>query len=320
VEEWKKEFSELLFSKHGSYSRAESAYRLKLRNMPKSVFKYMRFDKYEHSINHFKNGTIWLSNPSDFNDPFDSVINIDFLKIFHESTLSGLFEIAENKHKLSFEKLEEARRTGNPRETLTRFIMEKAGLSGEKLEEFIRFNESLRVSRASEARWNLVYELRSNMRVCSFSARNDKMLMWAHYADNHKGFCIEYDLSTAFENDLNLRFLYPVIYSNDLTDFTDKFGDLEKTGEMPSYWAKKAAMHKAEDWSYEEEWRLIFSEGKVVEGLRKFLPIKALYLGSKINEKNSEKIIGLASLKSIDVYRTYLCQDKFGLEFEKVND
>ena len=42
------------------------------------------------------------------------------------------------------------------------------------------------------------------------------MLMWAHYADSHKGFCVEYDIPTPDEHNINLlQNLLPVIYSDE---------------------------------------------------------------------------------------------------------
>jgi len=37
--------------------------------------------------------------------------------------------------------------------------------------------------------------LRSEYGVLSLSAKNDNILMWSHYADYHKGFCIEFKRS-----------------------------------------------------------------------------------------------------------------------------
>src|SRR5579859_4649417 len=37
-------------------------------------------------------------------------------------------------------------------------------------------------------------QLMSQFRVCCFSEKHDNLLLWAHYAENHMGFCIEYDI------------------------------------------------------------------------------------------------------------------------------
>lgn len=50
------------------------------------------------------------------------------------------------------------------------------------------------------------------VRVVCLSEVYDSMLMWSHYAQNHTGFCIEYDFK---ESDMLCKQLYPVIYTKD---------------------------------------------------------------------------------------------------------
>ena len=41
--------------------------------------------------------------------------------------------------------------------------------------------------------------------VACFTTINDNMSMWAHYANNHKGYCVEYEIT-------NTEKIYPVFY------------------------------------------------------------------------------------------------------------
>ena len=56
---------------------------------------------------------------------------------------------------------------------------------------------------------------RKREKVCSFSAVNDSLLMWSHYGDNHRGFCIEYDLGTLSAEHFFCKNLYPVFYAKE---------------------------------------------------------------------------------------------------------
>jgi hypothetical protein len=38
-------------------------------------------------------------------------------------------------------------------------------------------------------------DLLATMRVCCFSKSHDNLLLWAHYADSHRGLCLEYDIT-----------------------------------------------------------------------------------------------------------------------------
>ncbi len=65
--------------------------------------------------------------------------------------------------------------------------------------------------------------------------------MWAHYADNHQGFCIEYDLSN--ESEGRTAPLFPVIYSESMVplDITNELLNLPGNS---GHLAIKAAIFK----------------------------------------------------------------------------
>lgn len=67
-------------------------------------------------------------------------------------------------------------------------------------------------------------------------------LLWAHYADGHKGFCIEYDFSTEFRKRM--------ISFNQI-----KYGNIDLNKDL--FTIKDAFMTKSIDWKYENEVRLL---------------------------------------------------------------
>jgi len=84
--------------------------------------------------------------------------------------------------------------------------------------------------------------------VC-FSKVRDDILMWAHYADKHRGLCFEFDGSS------NCRFFgeaQPVEYE----DYTTIPLDKDKTRQMA-----RVILTKSKHWFYEREYR-IFGPGK----------------------------------------------------------
>ncbi len=85
------------------------------------------------------------------------------------------------------------------------------------LREGRNFNILSSASHFQDALKNLCKELnlyKKKISVACFSEEKDNILLWAHYANNHKGICIEYsalDLLQLFQ-----CFLLPVIYQKDL--------------------------------------------------------------------------------------------------------
>jgi Protein of unknown function (DUF2971) len=81
----------------------------------------------------------------------------------------------------------------------------------------------------------------------------DSLLMWAHYADSHRGFLIEFDeMSPFFDRRVShgdeLRHLRKVTYKSQRPTLT--LADIEDISSL---------MTKGCDWKYEAEWRMIMS-------------------------------------------------------------
>ena len=85
---------------------------------------------------------------------------------------------------------------------------------------------------------------RSEYGILSLSAKNDNILMWSHYADYHKGFCIEFKRSP--HNPLG---------STQPVEYVKEYPCFNYFDELPGAIAKRIILTKADDWSYEEEWR-----------------------------------------------------------------
>ncbi|WP_223668938.1 DUF2971 domain-containing protein [Kangiella shandongensis] len=80
-------------------------------------------------------------------------------------------------------------------------------------------------------------------------------LMWAHYADNHKGFCIEYEYNPReVACCQGGKFaMYPVSYTSKLPKFS-----LNEVVFAPKEMTEKLLATKSTHWAYENEYRLIY--------------------------------------------------------------
>ncbi len=92
--------------------------------------------------------------------------------------------------------------------------------------------------------------------VFSMSQIKDNILMWSHYADQHKGFCIEFIRSP---NNLlgNIEVTQPVNYPCEYPEVDP----LDSSGNIDHSVFRKMLFTKAKDWAYEKEWRLTYDEG-----------------------------------------------------------
>lgn len=85
----------------------------------------------------------------------------------------------------------------------------------------------------------------------------DSLLMWAHYANNHRGMCVEYEL---MEINKQLGFSpVPVIYSDRKVKFNSINQDAVETDTTRNF--IESLTSKSPEWSFEKEWRIIRDDG-----------------------------------------------------------
>lgn len=192
-----------------------------------------------------------------------------------------------------------------------------------------------------------IEEIRDIAFLKSFSEEKSSLLMWAHYADNYSGMCVEYDFSKLSET--LLFHLYPVYYSlkrstnRHLERAIVEHKDLKRMNEENCYpndcdFIKDIMslfLSKSMSWSYEKEWRILVTypqmhnEAQDIEDeLEEFyritgqqIPVmscvKAVYLGPKMKQSIKEHIKEICRdrLGGIPVYSTKLSKENYELDY-----
>ena len=124
--------------------------------------------------------------------------------------------------------------------------------------------------------WFMSGRVSDKARLCCFSAKRDDVLMWSHYAASHTGICIEFD--TAVEGS-PLSDCKKIKYSPHYNVLEENLeGILER-----------ACLVKAEQWKYEEEWRLIRESEDFVEFPGKCLT--GVILGCRISDDDRQWVL-----------------------------
>ncbi|MBS5932601.1 MAG: DUF2971 domain-containing protein [Clostridiales bacterium] len=96
----------------------------------------------------------------------------------------------------------------------------------------------------------------------SFAETNDSVLMWSHYANCHRGFCVEYefDLSDCINNTSDYTLIYsPIIYIPHpaiIPELMEK--DIEDIIQSHGIDILRLAFFKNIPWQYENEWRQLY--------------------------------------------------------------
>jgi hypothetical protein len=159
-------------------------------------------------------------------------------------------------------------------------------------------------------------EIRKLARLCAFSATYNSLLMWSHYADQHKGFCLEYDIGGLKPDHPFRQHLYPVVYSKNIYDLEPIMKGLaaRSGGEFRPMLPLLGMLHKFGGWKYEKEWRLIFEKPAGLDDHKQPAPTPSrIFLGSRLDPSKSLDLLDICRKKNIPISRMLLALDKFEL-------
>lgn len=196
-----------------------------------------------------------MSDPTSFNDPYDCAMSLD-MKSYHKRN-SDFHSIVRDVMLGKKDKSE--------------ILMDKPPIPGWAM------NVANEEFKAEQRKYG----------VCCFSETNLSILMWSHYADNHKGVCIEFEFP---EDSLEKSELSKVNYSNEFPKFKfDDYRGLSKEDVQKNI--RQLITVKAKDWEYEKEWRLIHDEKNTL--YPKKLNIKSVLLGVRGDQNVKYEIIDL---------------------------
>jgi hypothetical protein len=151
------------------------------------------------------------------------------------------------------------------------------------------------------------------------------LLMWAHYADSHRGAVLGFVAD--LERDSMLAKIQPVRYRDERPRFIDEENGwiMQPTLESAGEANLRVLLTKSSEWSYEKELRLII-RGDVPAGEpATFNPyysneLVEVYLGYRMRDENRIEIIRLAKVlnSEVQIFAAKLATRKYALEFEKV--
>lgn len=208
-------------------------------SFPTILYKYRTT---EQALMFLDNSNAYFAKAKEFNDPFECKMDIE---------------------------------TNVTREELVYYLNEQqyAGNAYEKADEMLS-----NPAKFHEITQEAVESVIDTLGIFCCSTVCDSILMWAHYAHNHEGFCLEFDIS----KDIDF-FCFPkkVEYDTEYPSI-DYYTHSEEV--------TNALFHKYKAWEYEEEYRIVklgFS------GLHEMNPLalKNIIVGCKTSDDDLHKVV-----------------------------
>lgn len=244
--------------------------------LPEKIYKYVSFCT--QSLTNLKDGSLYFSIPSQFNDPFDCDLPIAYDMSFKDvDKLRAIISSDEDMPDVGREQLNE--------------------MSDADFYEMIMRLLNTNITSGLKGKG-----------VCCFARYPNNLLMWSHYSQKHTGFCLEFDTKFSPFNEarkVNYVQHFPKLNVEELLvyNFSSVFTLLRT---------------KCLDWGYEEEWRCIHVESPKVYGYQQESLTGVYFgseMGVSAIEIICLILKGQNS--NVKFWRGKKCIDRFGVEFDE---
>lgn len=258
---------------------------------PSTLFRYRSCN--ERNIGAFDENLIYAVHPNKFNDVYDS------LPCYNKEHVQGINQIYNLSDLVTYIQSEKVRSMLRSR--------------GYEVGDFTRYADenvySLLNDLSDLYAVDIQYVMRESVHVACFSEIIDSVIMWSHYAQNHEGFALEYDLKPILiEKRQHGELLMPIIYSDERCDATQFYlwailRILGKRIPNPNMLNMiKALLYKSKSWEYEKEWRLMLTEHSKEKVVSTSLRPIAIYYGARISKIHRKILHNIAKEKGLEEY------------------
>lgn len=239
---------------------------------------------------------LWFASPRSFNDPFDCRIPLRYDLIPKHNR----FGVLNSLLRQDFDTRQERRRRA--RQLSTHHPLFES--TPENWVEYYRRH------------------LEQHYGVLSFAEERDNMLLWSHYSDSHRGFCVEFDQEVLdrYFDDLFRGNTERYVIRPFRVKYDDKYPDMIPNRDTIPTLIDTALTFKSSEWKYEKEWRYIWS--KHVNKALPFLEnvVSGVYVGCLATQTQRQAMIAAvrSSLPHVTIYQATTRINNFALSYRAI--
>ena len=234
---------------------------------PPRLYKYQPFNA--QTLTNLKRASIWFSAPINVNDPYDC---------------AGWVIEPDKMSEAQFQQWLDYARQRDP--TLTARMCPD-GVPTPAFRESVVTS----VRRTYDEQRTIQREQRG---IACFSAHVTDIMMWSHYADGHRGFCLEFDASVPpFSNAFEVSYSDSVPSINPVAVLVNDPNDNEIL--------RAFVLTKARCWSYEREWRLMHAEPNKLYGYGDG-PLTGIYFGAEMPHTHKDIVSLITRGESVQLH------------------
>ena len=276
------------------------------------LYKFRNVDTY--SLTGIANSSLWFSNANEFNDPFEGIHILDEKLTGKDLKLLKEFITPKRESEIG---------TDNYNKMLSELDLKKNSFTETDLLQKYALYEFKRLV-------NLIH----NSKMISFSMHSDtnnpllENLMWSHYANGLRGFCLVFDKDELFlsiHNSSKLSALPVKVSYQDtpkkikLSDFIKSKYFMNISGDRYVETVAKTVATKSKAWKYENEQRLLslnpYNNHKYAPGA-----LKEIIIGNKMPDDQKKLVINTvkSANSKIKIKEARLKQGSYKLEIVNI--
>lgn len=265
---------------------------------PNTIYKYRNWENPNHQ-RILNNQEIYFTSCNKFNDPFDSTIPVRYNLVSEDQILQYY-----KKHlKKAFSHLTKSEVLKKALDAVKKGVY-KNPTQIELLKKYMMIKRE------------------KDFGVFSCSQIKDSILMWTHYANDHKGFCVGFNIAELMKFKEKIGVKKGILFNLYEVFYHDKYPVLIPSGTSADEFAVLEPFRiKASIWNYEQEYRLILISGT---NLSLQLPdsiISEIIIGCKMPEEQKENLISEVIRKPypIKIFQSHIKEVEYGLDFVEIN-
>lgn len=185
-------------------------------------------------------------------------------------------------------------------------------------EEFKELSIEQRREKAAELKqssmdeiYDFSVQVADHLGILSLATKRDNVLMWSHYANSHRGFCLEFDASME-----PFCRAHRVIYASHRQPFSFATDPAANRANAENFVLTKHA-----DWEYEGEWRVIAPKGRESYPFSQQALVGVIF-GCSMSDADRNRVMSCIRLTRCHpaIYQATGNEKEFGLEIDRVSE
>lgn len=285
----------------------------------------------DNGLDALSKGMVWFSHLDKLNDPYENVYEFDDSDYFQNlklylSTYPTPRTPQEYAMKARVDSFVASQKMAGKSDADIITALEAMG------------NPSLK-KQLDDIRARIRYDKSNKAGILSLCKTKDNLLMWAYYAGEHKGFCLEFSTSEEHAGNNILcdgKYTFPVTYGKNYLTLKDvnpfySSATPNPTTDMAEMFKSlsKVYCHKSLEWDREEEWRVVmditgFKKKPDAPGALVPFPGKltTVYFGCRATQMSIDAVKEAVNKGNYgyptEFKKARMKTDSFGLEFDPV--